>query len=357
MSRSDFFKYDFFSNINLNDPFFDSLKNDYKEFERWFNKKNHEKAYVYEDEYGIQAFLYLKIEETEITDISPMLPEKRRVKIGTLKINPRGTRFGERFIKKAIDYAIVNQSNELYVTVFEKHKSLIHILQTYGFEIFGEKKTANGTELVLVKNLKYNSFLETPEIIRKNYPLISKSVSSHVLAIWPVFHSRMFPDSILNTEKPYNVIKDISYTNSIEKIFISRISRAVELEPNDNIIIYRTADSGKSAEYSAVATSICKVVEVKTRKDFKNVDEVINYCNYYSIFSEKEIRNEYFSNKPMVIIRMLYNTALNKRIIRKDLINLCNIDRDQYWGIIDLTERQFSKILELGEVNESIIID
>lgn len=357
MNRTDFFKYDLFSNINIEDPFFDSLKNDYVEFETWFNKKRDEKAYVYEDECGIQAFLYLKIEDAEVTDISPILPAKTRVKIGTLKINPRGTRFGERFIKKAIDYAIVNNSDELYVTVFEKHKSLVSIFQVYGFEIFGEKYSPNGTELVLLKKLNYKNYLEPPEIIRNNYPLISKSERSHLLAIWPIFHSRMFPDSILNTEKPYNVIKDISYTNSIEKIYISRIREAVEFKPNDNIVIYRTKEAGKSAEYSAVATSICKVVEVKTRKDFTCVDEVIRYCNYYSIFSEAEIRKEYFGDKPMVIIRMLYNTALKKRIIRKSLIDICNIDRDQYWGIINLTERQFSKILELGEVNESITID
>ncbi|WP_202880431.1 hypothetical protein [Mannheimia pernigra] len=28
-----------FKNINLDDPFFDSLKEDYKEFTDWFNKK------------------------------------------------------------------------------------------------------------------------------------------------------------------------------------------------------------------------------------------------------------------------------------------------------------------------------
>ena len=32
-------KLEYFSNINLNDPFFDSLKSDYKEFSDWFNKK------------------------------------------------------------------------------------------------------------------------------------------------------------------------------------------------------------------------------------------------------------------------------------------------------------------------------
>ena len=32
-----------FKNINLNDPFFDSLKSDYAEFSDWFEKKSENK--------------------------------------------------------------------------------------------------------------------------------------------------------------------------------------------------------------------------------------------------------------------------------------------------------------------------
>src|SRR5690625_5201180 len=120
MNRTDFFKYKQFKEIDLNDDFFDSLKSDYAEFKEWFQRKANDYAYVHEDEKGIQAFLYLKIESEQLHDVTPQLPFKKRIKIGTLKINPRGTRFGERFIKKAIDFAIVNDVSELYLTVFEK---------------------------------------------------------------------------------------------------------------------------------------------------------------------------------------------------------------------------------------------
>jgi len=35
-----------FGNLNLDDPFFDSLKNAYAEFSDWFNRKAEEKAFV-----------------------------------------------------------------------------------------------------------------------------------------------------------------------------------------------------------------------------------------------------------------------------------------------------------------------
>lgn len=356
MNRSDFFTSKLFKEINLDDPFFDSLKEDYTEFEDWFIRKGHERAFLFEDEDGVQAFLYLKIEEEELSNVSPTLPLKKRIKIGTLKINARGTKFGDRFIKKAIDFAIFNNADELYVTVFPKHQRLIEILEGYGFVKVGTKTTSNGIENVMVKSINPMIF-KAEAAIRHNYPLINKSAKSHLLSIYPSFHTRLFPDSILNTENPEQVIKDVSYANSIEKVYICKMDDVSNIKPGDNIVIYRTAEYGKAAEYSAVATSICTAIEVKNKYDFEDVEELIEYCKKTSIFTEDEIRKFYKENKKVIVIKMLYCYALPKRPIRKNLINLAGIDRDNYWGIIHLTERQFDKILELGEVNESIIVN
>ncbi|GAB4188712.1 MAG: hypothetical protein OHK0022_00750 [Roseiflexaceae bacterium] len=54
-----------FSDIDINDPFFDSLKESYTEFENWFNRKAQERAHIMVDGHGsIIAFLYLKREFT-----------------------------------------------------------------------------------------------------------------------------------------------------------------------------------------------------------------------------------------------------------------------------------------------------
>lgn len=54
-----------FSDCNLNDCFFDSLREDYAGLDDRFRKKSAggEQAYVYSDEGGIQVFLYIKPEE------------------------------------------------------------------------------------------------------------------------------------------------------------------------------------------------------------------------------------------------------------------------------------------------------
>lgn len=52
-----------FSKVNLNDPFFDSLKNDYLGFQKWFIKKYDEEAYVCSTNDSIYGFLYLKTQQ------------------------------------------------------------------------------------------------------------------------------------------------------------------------------------------------------------------------------------------------------------------------------------------------------
>ena len=128
------------------------------------------------------------------------------------------------------------------------------------------------------------------------------------------------------------------------------------LKTGDTLVIYRTASDGKSAEYSAVATSICVVEEVKNINDFRTLDDFLKYTLSYSIFSEKELTEFFKYKKYPVIIRFTYNIALNKRIIRKSLIEDIGIKRNQYWGFIKLTEQQYRDILSRGEISENLAI-
>ncbi|MCP5699797.1 N-acetyltransferase, partial [Klebsiella pneumoniae] len=69
----DSLKFQRFSDFNHDDPFFDSLKEDYKEFPEWMNKKarNGDFAYVlYNENRNIEGFMYLK-EDDDAGDISP----------------------------------------------------------------------------------------------------------------------------------------------------------------------------------------------------------------------------------------------------------------------------------------------
>ncbi|TLU75376.1 N-acetyltransferase [Mannheimia varigena] len=346
--------YNKFKNINLDDPFFDSLKDDYKEFTDWFNKKknNDDGAFVFINSQGLlDGFLYLKDEVEELNDVTPKQPSKRRLKIGTLKINPHGTRLGERFIKKVFDISLVRNIDEIYVTLFEKHTALLNLFQKYGFETRANKLTPNGCELVLFKNISKI----TGDIV-KDYPNTPEVSNRYLISLYPQWHSRLLPDSILKNEDPVLLIKDTSHTNSIHKIYLTSMKGTEYLKAGDTLVIYRTATAGSSAEYSSVATSICVVEEVRNINDFKTLNDFLKYTFSYSIFSEEELIDFFNSKKYPVIIRFTYNIALNKRIIRKSLIENVGIIRNQYWGFIKLTEQQYRDILSRGEVSENLAV-
>lgn len=340
-----------FHAVNLSDVFFDSLKSDYPGFEEWFKRKADagEEAYVQRDEFDqVQAFLYLKIEEGTIEDVTPIMPATCRLKIGTFKVNGHNTRVSERFFKKAFDYAIANNVEEIYVTIFNrtKQKPLIEKLKAFGFVEKGRK----GEELVFVKSLR-RDFGD----IEKDYPLIHRQGrKKYVLGIHPKFHSLIFPDSSVAGER-YDVMADVSYANSIHKVYVSYIPKTALLKRGDIVLTYRTTDIPGRAWFRSVVTSICVVEDVKKSVDFANAEEFVRYAKTYSVFGEAQLR-AFFHNPQMVIVKMTYNLPLTRRLNNASLIQDIHVSPD-YWGFFRITDEQFDNIVRLGECNENYFID
>lgn len=341
-----------FSSIDLEDSFFDSLKKDYPNFEQWFKKKKDETAFVqYGDDNHLQGFLYLKDESTEIDNkIVPTMRRRKRLKVGTFKIEAHHTRLGERFIKKIMDKGVYEGYEEVYVTIFSNHSSLINLLKTYGFKEYGSKEG----ELVLVKD-----FTTYENDILKDYPLICpKGKRKFLLSIYPKYHTPLFSDSILKNEERRSdeLIKDVSSSNSIHKVYICFMPKTANLRRSDLLVIYRTNDNMGPARYRSVVTSVCQVEEVKTKYDFSNINEYIEYANAYSIFNESDLR-KWYSNDNLVVIKMTYNIALGKRVTRGMLLDEARISSTLYWGFFQLTDSQFDYIIDKGKVDENFIID
>ena len=112
-------------------------------------------------------------------------------------------------------HALYEKVEEIYVTIFEKHVSLINLLKKYGFEKKAIKGDTDNSESVYVKSMK----CYTGDIC-KDFPFIhTAGKNKYLLSIYPNFHTALFPDSILHTEMrdKDSLIKDVSHTNSIHK--------------------------------------------------------------------------------------------------------------------------------------------
>lgn len=343
-----------FDEINLNDCFFDSLKEDYPGFENWYKKKAKESVFIQKDQSGnLQGFLYMKNEDEALIDITPNMPPAHRLKVGTFKIDAHNTKLGERFVKKIVDRAVLDRVNEIYVTIFEKHKGLIKLFEKYGFKKYGTKGEGDSPELVYTKKMNTVS-----GDLLLDFPLIETTGKrKFLLSIKPEYHTKLFPDSILFNEKAdqETLVKDISHTNSIHKIYLCFMKGTEDLKKGDLLLIYRTTDNLGPAKFRSVGTSVCVVEEVKRPSDFGTEEEFIKYTNAYSIFNEKDLRKWYKMDKT-VVIKMTYNAALYRRVTRGQMIDF-GVSEDQYWGFLKLTDDQFDKILKNGKINESLIIN
>jgi len=340
-----------FGDVDLHDSFFDPLKADYQEFESWFQGKAGEEAYIIYGESGTEGFMYLKTEDGAVTDVHPALPSAPRIKIGTLKVDAHGTLLGERLIKKALDHAIAEKATELYLTIFPRHRSLINLLQEYGFVKTGTKTTSNGEEWVLVKSLT-----TVRGVLREDYPLIVyRGHGKFILSIYPKWHTKLFPDSILDNET-FDVLEDVSYTNSIQKTYVCFMDLSA-LRSGDIIIIYRTSDKRGAAWYRSVVTSVCTVEEVRHKKTFVDSEEYVGYMEKFSVFNKDELLGWWNRGNDLYVLKMLYAAAFSKRLIRKYLVESIGLDADDYWGFMPISDEQFRCILERGGIDERLIVD
>lgn len=337
-----------FAEINLQDSFFHSLRNDYPGFDDWFKGKSKQDAFVQYDNDRIIGFLYLKVEEGLVDDVTPNIYANKILKVGTFKIEAHGTKMGEQFIKIIMDYAANENVDVCYVTIYKKHNSLISLIQQFGFELYGVKGKGEYRENVYLKNMK-----SITGDINKDFPYINVfGAKKYLLSIYPKYHSIMFPDSILTTENK-NIITDVSYTNSIHKIYVCTMEQVDTLKYGDIVVLYRTAEYGRSAEYSAVATSVCVVEDVKKQSEFASFEDFYQYASKYSVFDKSDLLY-WYRRGGCKAIKMTYNAALKKRIVRHDLIEEIGLERNQYWGFFELTDEQFKKIARRGDVNKII---
>lgn len=159
VERDDAIKHIPFADLDLSDPFFDSLRNAYNgaEFDNWFQKKAllNESTWVVIGRDGkIQAMLYLKEESDIDNDVTPTLT-KRRLKIGTFKVDfSHHTSVGKRLLAIALRTFAKSRCEYAYVTMFKADNTIVlqKMLSQYGFTCVAQKNSSAGREDVWVKH-------------------------------------------------------------------------------------------------------------------------------------------------------------------------------------------------------------
>ena len=141
--------------INLNDSFFDSLRNDYPGFDTWFkvHRASNDKAYItYNSSGNLGSFLLLKFEpvsEYLALGLDTCI-DKDVLKIASFKVLNTGKGIGSSYLEIISNIAKLNKVGIIYTTVYPKYNLFINFLEYHGFEKSGSKDK----ELVLKKLVK-----------------------------------------------------------------------------------------------------------------------------------------------------------------------------------------------------------
>lgn len=344
-----------FAEVDLKDSFFDSFRDDYAEFDRWFNGKAEQPCYVCYSDNQLTAFLYIKIEkagEESYSEITPVFKPKKRLKIGTLKVTGNGYKIGERFLKTIFDNALLFKIDEIYVTIFDRRpeqEQLIEMLEEWGFIQHGIKSTQNGEELVYVrefsKNLPVN--IENPKL---TFPFFSRATDKYLIRIEPQYHTELFPDSINTREDKAKYTENEPHRNRISKVYISH-SRDRGLKSGDIVLIYRMGEITPK-KYSSTVTTICIVESVNN--NFKDFEDFFNSCNRRTMISKEDLRTKWWDKypgyKPFVINFLYAHSLPTPKPTLNDLIEL-KIFKDPMSlprGFAKLTNKQFDDLINFA---------
>ncbi len=354
------FQHKNFSEININDPFFDSLKTDYPgsetstSFVNWFQNKSlkNEQALIFEDENGIGAFIKIKPSEEEEIQLldGSVLPKIKRVKISTIKIDNRFAhqRIGEGAIGLTLWHWKKIANQQIYLTVFEKQYELINLLIRFGFKNIG--KNLNG-ENVFIKD-KTDIDFSSPY---KSFPFINSNFqNAGCIAIEDEYHDTMFAYSEL--AKTLQPKVDSSVANGLTKVYIGS-PYTLSFKEGDPVLIYRkyTGNKGR-ASYKSCLTSYCmvsKIVKVKYKsKALISIDEYLEHIANKSVFSKEDLTLKYNTLKDLTLIELVYMGYFGAG----NNINWSWLKNNGLWQAchpfsFKYSRKDFIKILERGKIN------
>jgi hypothetical protein len=343
-------------NLDINDPFFDSLKVDYGgvAFLNWFKKISIEerKGYVSFRGKAISALLVLKDEEEPIHG-NPDLPNKRRLKLCTFKSEPSGNRLGELFIKIATRFCVENGIDEMYLTHFSKPEleGFDKLLAGYGF-IKVARKT-NGEDVYVKELIPLPEQLKelVPSQISKFYPSFydGEDVQKFIVPIRPEYHEILFDDYQNNLRQA--LIDEFLDNEAQFKVAGNTISKAYlchavikKIRKNDILLFYRSGDD------KAITT--LGVVESTYR--LTDATKIATLVGNRTVYSLEEI--EKIAQSSTLVILFRWHFYLQNPVKLKRLVGL-SILKTAPQSIMAINDERYEKIKKESNLNERYTIN
>ena len=137
------------NNVSFNEKIFDILKNNYVNFECWFNKMkaNNTNIYYTMKDNNFTSVMILKLGET---DSQQFLEKVNILKIRTILVSDKNKGIGKMYLNIVDEIASSNNIDYIYLTIKNDNKELISFIKKHGYQ----KYNHYNDELVYYKELK-----------------------------------------------------------------------------------------------------------------------------------------------------------------------------------------------------------
>lgn len=295
--------------IHLTDELFDSLREDYDDFDKWWKDKCvklRRPCWAVYDSGELAGLVVRKDERPEDTDA--ITKAGKILKICTFKVRPerRGVKLGELLLKKVFWFAQINKYDVVYITAYGGQEALISLLEYYGF--VNKASKADG-ELIYEKNFSRSKLHRLPgtsdfEIDRLNYPrfLSSPGISAFGVPIKEGYHDTLYPDL-----KSQPDLFEMSGTgsspktpgNTIRKVYLCRAQS--KLGSSGSLLFFYKGVSNNPPSQALTAVGVFEELTVA-----QSTKELMLQAGGRSVYSEAELNRWGASpERPVKVINYL----------------------------------------------------
>ena len=248
--------------LDLTQPIFESLRNDYEGFNDWLRKAASQgkarRTWVVRDTRGG----YRAIAIVKTRDDHPIVPGAKATKLSTFKVDSEseGEKLGELLLKTVLMWAHETNVETLFVTVLndEGKQPLIHFLGLFGFDNVGTLPN-NPHELVLIKQFIPDPAKPLPPLehhVAFGPPALEGSAEVFVIPIIPHWYEGLFPDAPSVGEFGQMTLGGLMaetqpFGNALRKAYLSN-ANIKGLPPGSTVLFYRSAGIGGGGAVHAV---------------------------------------------------------------------------------------------------------
>jgi len=284
-------------NLDLNDSFFDSLREGYPGFDKWFTEKccrEGRHAWTYFDGPGHPRAICIYNEEESpiVTDDNRALPG-RSLKLCTFKVGEevRGRKIGELFLKAAFQYSTKNCIEHIYLTMkSDKQAYLQDMVKEYGFCHFGGH---NGDQVfVKAHPVQPPKDSRTPLDYHVHFFPHFKcgsEIGKYIVPIQPKFHAVLFPE----IQRQPGLFSHSAVGNAIKQAYLCH-ARIKGLAAGDIVMFYRSHD----------LKAITSIGVIESVHDLADTDKIVPLVSKRTVYSFDDISEMAEKRTKIILFRL-----------------------------------------------------